>query len=135
MIYRVLADAAMTLHLLFLVYVLLGGFLAWRRPRALYPHAAVMVYGLAITVIDFDCPLTPIEQEMRLRAGQAGLEPTGFIDTYIEGVVYPAEYIVPARILTVLVIAVSWAGALLAARRRTRLRRIAATATEPTPAR
>jgi hypothetical protein len=133
-IYRVLADAAMTLHLLFLVYVLLGGFLAWRRPRAFFPHAAVVAYGVAIAAIDFDCPLTPIEQEMRLRAGQAGLEPTGFIDTYIEGVVYPVEYIVPARLLTVLVIVGSWAGALLAARRRER-RQTESAATDPTPAR
>ncbi|THV41987.1 DUF2784 domain-containing protein [Glycomyces buryatensis] len=131
MVYRVLADVAMTLHFLFLVYVLLGGFLAWRWPRAWFPHAAVVAYGLIIAAFDFDCPLTPVEHYLRLRAGQAGLEPTGFIDTYIEGVVYPVEYILPARVLAALIIAVSWTGALLAERRR-RLRPTGSTTSGPT---
>ncbi len=119
MLYRVLADVTMTLHFLFLAYALLGGFLAWRWPRAWFPHAVVAAYGLVVTAFTLDCPLTPIEHHLRLRAGQSGLEPTGFIDTYIEGAVYP-EHLLPARVLMTLVIAVSWIGVLIAVRRRGR---------------
>lgn len=116
--YRLLADVTMTVHFLFLAFLLLGGFLAWRWHRVWFAHAAVAVYGLANAAWGFVCPLTPLEQEFRLRAGQDGLEPTGFIDTYIEGVIYPEELTMQARWATAVVIAVSWAGLLLIRRGR-----------------
>ncbi len=118
MLYRILADAVMLAHFLFLVYLVVGGFLAWRWPKAWFPHAAVAAYGLVITAYGFVCPLTPLENDLRGRAGEDGLEPTGFIDTYIEGVVYPEEHTLTARAAAAVVIAVSWIGAYLRHRRR-----------------
>ncbi|GAB3236949.1 hypothetical protein GCM10027447_35730 [Glycomyces halotolerans] len=123
MIYRILADAAMVVHFLFVAYVVLGGFLAWRYPKAWFPHAAVALYGLIITVYSIVCPLTPLEDRWRRRAGQSGLEPTGFIDTYIEGVIYPGQYADEVRWAAAAVIAVSWIGALALHLRRRRRRR------------
>ena len=34
MLYRVLADVVVVLHLAFILYVAFGGFLAWRWPKA-----------------------------------------------------------------------------------------------------
>jgi hypothetical protein len=123
MIYRVLADVAMTTHFLFLVFVVVGGFLAWRWPRLWFAHLAAALYALAIITFEFDCFLTPIEHEMRLRAGQEGLEPTGFIDTYIEDVVYPGDRTNEVRWAVAAVIFVSWVGALLLYLRRRRVKR------------
>lgn len=116
--YRILADLAMTVHFLFLAYVVLGGFLAWRWPKTWFAHATVAIYGLVITVFGFVCPLTPVEHEWRQRAGEEGLEPTGFIDTYIEGVVYPEANAAAAQWAAAAVVLASWIGVLVRYRRR-----------------
>ncbi|MCH7230703.1 DUF2784 domain-containing protein [Glycomyces sp. L485] len=118
MIFRVLADITMTVHFLFLAYVALGGFLAWRWPRTWFAHAAAAIYGLVIEVFNFVCVLTPLEDHWRRRAGQEGLEPTGFIDTYIEGVVYPEEHTLLIQWLVGVVVVLSWLGLLIRLRRR-----------------
>ncbi|MBR8741515.1 DUF2784 domain-containing protein [Nocardiopsis sp. MG754419] len=120
MIFRLIGEGAMVLHMAFLVYVALGGYLAWKWPRAFWPHLACALYGLGITVIGWDCPLTHVENWGRERAGQAGLPPGGFIEHYLTGVVYPTEHLLGAQLLVALSVAVSWAGAafLLARRRR-----------------
>lgn len=116
--YRILADLAMTAHFLFLVYVVVGGFLAWKWPKSWFAHATVAVYGLVITLYGFTCPLTPLENDFRRRAGEEGLEPTGFIDTYIEGIVYPERYTAAIQSAAAAIVLVSWIGLLVKLRRR-----------------
>ncbi|WP_017591260.1 DUF2784 domain-containing protein [Nocardiopsis potens] len=118
--YRLLAEAAMVLHFAFLGYVVAGGFLAWRWPAALWPHAAAACYGLGIIVIGWDCPLTHVEQWARLRAGESGLPPGGFVDHYLTGVVYPEAHLMEVRLAAAAVVLFSWAGAPVLARRRRR---------------
>ena len=120
MIYRLIGEGAMVLHMAFLVYVAVGGFLAWKWPRAFWPHLACALYGLGITFIGWDCPLTHVENWGRERAGQEGLSDTGFVDHYLTGVVYPAEHLTSVRLLTALIVAVSWAGLLVIHLRRRR---------------
>ncbi|NUT35281.1 MAG: DUF2784 domain-containing protein, partial [Hamadaea sp.] len=115
--YRVLAEATMVAHFAFLAYLLLGGFLAWRRPKAIWPHLAVAAWGLFSTVFVWDCPLTYAEDWARRRAGEQGLS-TGFIDTYLTGVIYPERYTALIQIGIGVVVAISWTGAFLRHRRR-----------------
>ena len=58
MVFRVLAEATMTVHFAFLVYVVAGGFLAWRWPWAIWPHLALAGWGFSTIVFGLDCPLT-----------------------------------------------------------------------------
>ncbi|WP_150245771.1 DUF2784 domain-containing protein [Nocardiopsis quinghaiensis] len=118
MIYRLIADTAMVVHLVFLVYVALGGFPAWRWPRLIWPHIVCALYGLGITVIGWPCPLTHVEDWARRRAGQAGLPEGGFIDHYLTGIVYPAEHLLTVQLAVAAVVLVSWAGHIHLARRR-----------------
>ncbi|RKS09774.1 uncharacterized protein DUF2784 [Nocardiopsis sp. Huas11] len=120
MAYRAIGEAAMLLHFAFLVYVTLGGFLAWRWPRALWPHAALALYALGITLIGWQCPLTHLETWGRERAGQAGLPHSGFIDHYLTGVVYPAEHLRTLQLAVAATVLTSWAAAALHHRRRAR---------------
>lgn len=108
--WRILADVTMSAHFAFLVYVALGGFLAWKWRWALIPHLGVAAYAGGTVVIGWPCPLTDWENEFRFRAGQEGLPATGFIDHYIEGVVYPEGNIVYAQSAVALMIAISWIG-------------------------
>ena len=120
MIYRLIGEGAMVLHMAFLIYVALGGFLAWRWPRMIWPHLACALYGLGITVIGWDCPLTHVENWGREQAGQAGLPDAGFIEHYLTGVIYPAEHLLTAQLLVALSVAVSWGGLLFLYLRRKR---------------
>ena len=122
MVYRIIGEGAMVLHLAFLVYVALGGYLAWCWPRMFWPHLACALYGLGITVIGWQCPLTHIETWGRQNAGQAGLPPGGFIERYLTGVIYPADHLVTVQVSVGAVVVLSWIGlaALTLRRRRTK---------------
>ena len=117
MAYRLLADATVAVHAGFVVYLAVGGFLAWRYPRLIWPHVACAAYGLGIVAIGWDCPLTHLENWARVRAGRETLPTTGFIDHYLTGVVYPAEHLRTAQLAVAGAVAVSWAGAALRWRR------------------
>ena len=116
MVFRVLAEATMTVHFAFLVYVVAGGFLAWRWPWAIWPHLVLAGWGFSTIVFGIECPLTHLENWARREAGEQGLS-TGFIDTYLTGVVYPERYTMLLQMLAGLVVLVSWTGFLIRRRR------------------
>jgi hypothetical protein len=114
--YQQLAELVMLLHFGFLAYVALGGFLAWRWPWLIVPHAVAVVWGALNATAGIPCPLTAWEDAARGRAGELGLS-RGFIDTYLTGVVYPEEHLLTAQLLVAALVAVSWAGFLVRRRR------------------
>jgi hypothetical protein len=88
MIYRLLADVVVVLHLSFVLFVMLGGFLLARWPKLIYVHVPMAAWGVLIEFGGWICPLTPLENMLRARGGQAGYE-GGFIEHYIIPVLYP----------------------------------------------
>ena len=88
MIYRVLADAVLLIHLGFIIFVVVGGFLVARWPRVMWPHLATVTWGAVVEFTPASCPLTPIEVYFRTLGGQAGYEGT-FIDRYVTSLIYP----------------------------------------------
>jgi hypothetical protein len=89
MIYRLLADLTLSIHLAFIVFVALGGLLvAWRRWIA-WVHLPAAGWGALITFVGWRCPLTPLENRFRRLGGEAGYTES-FIEHYIVPVVYPA---------------------------------------------
>jgi len=117
--YRVVGEVAMAVHFAFLGYLAVGGFFAWRWPRALWPHVAAVGWGLGSMTVGLPCPLTDVEDSARRNAGQAGL-PRGFIDRYLEGVVYPDSYTTLLRWVMAGLIVSSWLGALVRGHARRR---------------
>jgi Protein of Unknown function (DUF2784) len=89
--WAVLADVVLVGHFSFALFVALGGLLLFRFPRIAWIHLPCLAYGAAIEVFGWICPLTPLEQRYRLRAGQAGYE-GGFLDHYVGGVLYPENW-------------------------------------------
>ncbi|KGN30971.1 membrane protein [Knoellia sinensis KCTC 19936] len=106
----VLADAVMLVHFAFLLFVVLGGFLAWRWPKLIWVHVPAAVWGFATVAFSIRCPLTDVEEWARERAGEEALAGTGFIDHYIEGVLYPERYTAVLQLLAAASVIVSWAG-------------------------
>lgn len=121
--FLVLVAAVALVHAAYLVYVALGGFLAWRWPRAVWPHVAAVGWAAAIVVCGWACPLTWLEGAARRRAGVPALPPGGFIDHYVEGVVYPSGHDAVARAAVAALVVGSWAGAYRRRRRPERIRR------------
>lgn len=119
MFYRILADMVVVLHLAFIVFVAVGSLLVWRWPRLLWPHLGVVAWAAAIVTIGFTCPLTPLEKHLRERAGGSSYE-GGFIDHYLEGVVYPGEFTTLARLVVAALIAAGYAALVVRNRRRSR---------------
>jgi hypothetical protein len=107
-----LAEVVMLLHFAFLVFLVVGGFLAWRWPRVLLAHIAMASWGIAIVAFEWLCPLTYVENWLRQADGQPELA-DGFIDTYLTGVIYPGDRITEVRFAVAAVVAVSWLGLLL----------------------
>lgn len=120
MIFRLAADLTVTLHLLFVVFVVTGGFLALRWPKAVYLHIPTAVWGALIEFTGWICPLTPLENYFRRVAGEAGYE-GGFLNHYLVPILYPAGLTAGMQVLlglgVILVNATAY-GLLLARRRK-----------------
>jgi len=86
--YRLLADLTLVAHLAFLVFVVLGGFLALRWRWAPWFHLPAAAWGAWTEFAGVVCPLTPLEIRLRRLGGQAGYQ-GGFIEHYVTGTLYP----------------------------------------------
>ena len=89
MFFRLAADAVVVVHLLFIVFVLFGGLLVLRWRWLLFLHVPALVWGAVVEFFHFYCPLTPLENAMRSRAGMEGYD-GGFIEHYLIPLIYPA---------------------------------------------
>lgn len=103
MLYRIAADAVMVLHFAFIVFVAAGALLACRWPRLVWFHLPALAWGVGTVAIGFPCPLTGLEKNLRHLAGTEGYE-GGFVDHYIENVIYPDEYSVVLRALAIVIV-------------------------------
>ena len=90
MMWRVLADVTVGLHLAFVTFVVLGGLLVLRWPKLAWVHLPVAFYGVLIEWVGWVCPLTPLENWLRGRAGGAGYA-GGFVEHYILPLLYPGQ--------------------------------------------
>lgn len=88
MLYRILADAVVVLHLGFVLFVVLGGLFVLRWPRAAWLHLPAVLWGAGIELGGGICPLTPLEIHLRRLGGEAGYA-GGFVEHYILPVLYP----------------------------------------------
>ena len=110
-----LADVVVLVHFAFVIYLAVGGFIAWRWPRTIYAHLLAVAWGTGMLLFGYSCPLTVLERDLR---GESGQTP-GFIDRYIEGILYPEEFTPHLRVLLTVIVLISYGGFLrLRSRRR-----------------
>src|SRR6185437_7292842 len=72
-VWRWSGDGVVALHSAYLAYLLVGGFVAWRWPKTIVPHALAALWAVLMMATPVDCPLTTLQQEFRRLAGQAPL--------------------------------------------------------------
>ncbi|MDX9885330.1 DUF2784 domain-containing protein [Thauera sp.] len=113
MIHRLAADAVLLLHLGFILFVLLGGLLALRWRWAPLAHLPAAAWGVYVELSGGLCPLTPLENRLRIAAGEAGYT-GGFIEHYLLALIYPAgltheiQYVLAATVVGVNGLAYAW---------------------------
>jgi hypothetical protein len=86
--YHVLADLVLLLHLGFVLFVLLGGLLVLKWPRAMWVHLPAAAWGAVVEFSGWVCPLTPLENWFRAQAGQAGYD-GDFLAQHLLPILYP----------------------------------------------
>ncbi|MDP8992852.1 MAG: DUF2784 domain-containing protein [Actinomycetota bacterium] len=89
MLYRSLAHLVVVAHVAFMVFVGVGALLAWRSPRLVGLHLPALLWGVGTITVGLSCPLTAVEKHLRRLAGAEDYR-GGFVDHYVEGVLYPA---------------------------------------------
>ena len=88
MLLRLAADAVLLLHLAFILFALFGAVLALRWPRIVRLHVPAALWAAGIELTGAICPLTYLENDLRVRAGQQG-HADGFVEHYLLPVLYP----------------------------------------------
>ena len=119
-LFRLLADLVVVVHLAFVLLVVFGGLLVLRWPRLALIQLPAAVWGVVIEWAGWICPLTPLENSLRARGGAAGYR-GGFVEHYLLGVLYPAGLTRNVQMvlgLTVLLVNAIAYGLLLARLRR-----------------
>ncbi len=113
MIPYALATAVLTIHLMWIAWVVFGWPLSRRHPVLRWFHFGSLIYGIFIELAPWPCPLTLLEQWLESEAGMVPYhEP--FLVHYLEIVVYPS---VPDWVLVPIAIAVCGANLYLHGRR------------------
>jgi hypothetical protein len=122
--YRLLADAVIIIHAAFVVFVVLGGLVVLRWPRMAWAHLPAAAWGALIEFSGWICPLTPLENALRSRAGESGYH-GGFIEHSVLHTLYPdglTTHVQWALGVLVIVINVGAYAMVLSRRRRARTR-------------
>jgi hypothetical protein len=113
MLYSLLADLVLMLHLFFVLFVLFGGLLALKWPRAKWLHLPAVVWGAFVEFSGWICPLTPLENWLRTQAGDASYE-GDFIVRYLLPTLYPnaltpeIQVVLGALVLVVNLVIYGW---------------------------
>ena len=88
-IYHAMAVVVLTLHLLWIVWVIGGALLTRRRRVLAWLHIISLVYSLLIEALPWPpCPLTLLEAWLEARAGITPYHGS-FLVHYLEAIVYP----------------------------------------------
>lgn len=107
--YNILADAIVVIHFLFILFVIGGGLLVIRSPKLAMVHLPAVVWGAAVEIFGWICPLTPLENRFRDLAGKTAYS-GDFIGRYLLPVIYPEnltadiQYILGGLVITVNVV-------------------------------
>lgn len=81
------ADAVVVLHLLWIVFLILGAIPGSRWTWVKWLHLAALAFSIALQTFSWICPLTHLEAWLRTLGGAQPYEGT-FIRHYVEQVVY-----------------------------------------------
>ncbi len=98
--FAVLAALVLLAHLLWILWVVFGWIFTRHRPVLAVLHIVSLIWGVAVEVGPWPCPLTIAEQWLEARAGSSPYRGS-FVIHYLDALIYPS---LPEALLT-------WVGA------------------------
>jgi hypothetical protein len=87
--FGILADIVVLIHLSFVLFAVLGAVLIIRYRWVIWLHLPTVLWAVWIEMSGGICPLTPLENRLRLKAGLGGYQ-GDFVENYLLPVLYPA---------------------------------------------
>ncbi|MFI5607523.1 DUF2784 domain-containing protein [Amycolatopsis sp. NPDC051903] len=112
-----LADVTVALHIIALLFIGLGGFLAWRWPKVAFVHIFFAIWGVLVNVAPIPCPLTAAENVFRHQEGLGDL-PGGFNAYYLYDTVVPRSLLPAVAVIALALVIFSYIGAYVRWRHR-----------------
>jgi Protein of Unknown function (DUF2784) len=115
-----LAAGVVAVHAAFVLFAALGGVAVLRWPRVAWVHVPCVLWAAWIELAGGICPLTPLENALRARAGLDSYS-GDFVARYVLPVLYPEGLTRGIQVaIGVLVLAINGAvyGAVMLRRRR-----------------
>lgn len=88
MLAQTAADLVVLLHFTFILFVIVGGALVLKWPWLIYLHLPAATWGVIVEFTGWLCPLTPLENKLRMAGGEAGYSGS-FVENYIVPIIYP----------------------------------------------
>lgn len=88
MIFKLLADTAVLLHFLWIVFLVAGAVWGKRYALVKFLHLSGLAFALVIQVLGWYCPITHLEVWLRSRHDPALGYAGSFIAHYLEKLVY-----------------------------------------------
>lgn len=85
---RWLAALVLAIHLVWILWVVVGTFFTRGRPGWTAFHLASLVWGIIVEVGPWPCPVTLLEQSLEARAGEAVWH-SSFLVHYLDAAIYP----------------------------------------------
>lgn len=112
-----LADVTVAVHIVALLFIGLGGFLAWRWPKVIFVHVFFAIWGVLVNVTPIPCPLTAAEDFFRHQQGLGDL-PGGFNAYYLYDTVVPRSLLPVVAVVALALVVFSYVGAYVRWRHR-----------------
>lgn len=89
MSFRLAADFVILLHMAFILFAVLGAAMAGWWNWIPLVHVPVAAWAIFVELTGRSCPLTYLENYLRIKAGQSGYTES-FIEHYLLAIIYPA---------------------------------------------
>ena len=100
MVYRILADIIVIVHLLWVLFLITGAYWGRKHRAVMIVHGSGMLFAVVIQLFGWYCPLTHLEAWLMVKQG-APSYPGSFIGHYAYRLVYID---VPTSVITFLTI-------------------------------
>ena len=113
MAYALAAVLVLAAHLAFVLFVVFGAVLVLRRPRLAWLHLPAAAWGVFIELTGRGCPLTLLENLLRLRAEFEGYA-EGFLEHYIlwlqnpDGLTRTVQFVLAGIVLAINGVLYAW---------------------------
>jgi len=107
MFYRLAADFAVLIHLLWIIFLIVGAFIDRRYGAVMVIHISGLAFSIVMQIFGWYCPLTYLELWLRQQHTPSLTYSGSFIVHYMEKLVYFELSPLIIFVLTLILVAVS----------------------------